>query len=344
MHSHHNVLVPGAVQATLGGYTPSTVRGDCFPMTILNMQILTSLLIAQAGAKQVFMDCIDAQGVAAWVREEGVTHLTSPTALLYSLAHDTAVQPSDLESLERVLFGGGDCPQPIMDAFEAKFAVPVEGTYGLTEMPTAATMDRRGEHVRGASGIALPHVDVCIRDEQGDELAAGEPGEVCIEATREGAWAGVYTPMLGYWRKPEATAEALREGRLHTGDIGILGADGALRIVDRKNLLIVRGGANVYPAEVERVLHEDERVEACAVVGVPDERLGERVAAWVQRAPGATVEAQELLDRCAAQLARYKVPEHIEWIEAMPRNAMNKIARRELPALDLAPHSGRDRS
>jgi acyl-CoA synthetase (AMP-forming)/AMP-acid ligase II len=142
--------------------------------------------------------------------------------------------------------------------------------------------------------------------------------------------------MLGYWRRPDATAETIRDGRLHTGDIGRLDARGYLSIVDRKNLMILRGGANVYPAEIERALHEDDRVEACAVVGVPDERLGERVAAWVQVAPGETLDPRELIEHCRKRLARYKVPEKIELIDEMPRNAMNKIVRRELPPIDLS--------
>ena len=335
VHSHHNLLVPGAVQATLGDYEPGARRGDCFPLTILNMQVLTSLLVAQAGVTCVFMDRIDAQGVAEWIRRERVTLFTSPTALIYSLAHDPAVAPEDLQTLRRVLFGGGDCPQPIIDAFQDKFGIPVQGTYGLTEMPTATTIDPPGERVLGASGVALPHVEVTIRDEAGGRVPTGETGEVCVEAVDEGPWAGVYTPMLGYWRRPDATAETVRDERLHTGDLGTLDEQGYLKIVDRKNLMILRGGANIYPAEVERILHEDERVEACAVVGVPDERLGERVAAWVQVAPGKSLDPLELVEHCRARLARYKVPEKIALIDEMPRNAMNKIVRRELPPIDL---------
>ena len=338
VHSHHNLLVPGAVMVTQGDYFPGARRGDCFPLTILNMQVLTSLLVAQGGATCVFMDRIDSQGVAEWIREERVTLFTSPTALLYSLAHDPQVIAEDLQSLTRVLFGGGDCPQPIIDAFQDKFGIPVQGTYGLTEMPTVTATDPPGQRVQGASGVALPHIRVTIRDAEGRALPLGaaESGEVCVEAVDSGPWAGVYTPMLGYWRRPDATAETIQEGRLHTGDIGRLDERGYLSIVDRKNLMILRGGANVYPAEIERVLHEDERVEACVVVGVPDERLGERVAAWVQLAPGESFDPGELIEHCRRRLAKYKVPERIELIDEMPRNAMNKIVRRELPAIDLS--------
>jgi acyl-CoA synthetase (AMP-forming)/AMP-acid ligase II len=336
VHSHHNLLLPGAVQARMDDYRPGAVRGDCFPLTILNMQILSTLLVAQAGVTLVLMDRIDSQGVTEFIRDEGVTLFTAPPALLYSLAHDDGVGRDDLRSLRRVLFGGAACPRSIIEAFESKFDVPVQGTYGLTEFPTAATIEPENGRVAGASGVPLAHVRLSIRDEEAREVPIGRKGEVCLEATKEGPWAGVYTPMLGYWRRPEATSETVREGRLHTGDIGQLDEGSNLTIVDRKNVMIVRGGANVYPAEIERVLQSDVRVEACAVVGVPDERLGERVAAWVQLAPGATLDPAELIERCKADLAGYKVPERIELIDEMPRNAMNKIVRRELPPIVLS--------
>ena len=336
VHSHHNLLVPGAVQVTSGDYFPGARRGDCFPMTILNMQVLTSLLVAQAGAAVILMDRIDAQGVAQWIRNERVTLFTSPTALIYSLTHDPEVAPEDLQSLKRVLFGGGPCPQPIIDDFQNKFGVPVQGTYGLTELPTAATIDPEGKRVQGASGLPLQHLRLTVRDEDDRALPPGAAGELCIEAVTEGPWAGVYTPMLGYWRRPDATSETIRDARLHTGDVATLDEQGYLTIVDRRNLMILRGGANVYPAEIERVLHEDERVEACAVVPVPDDRLGERVAAWVQVAADKTLDPAELIQHCRERLAKYKVPEKIELIDAMPRNAMNKIVRRELPPIDLS--------
>jgi long-chain acyl-CoA synthetase len=144
----------------------------------------------------------------------------------------------------------------------------------------------------------------------------------------DGDFAGVYTPMLGYWGRPDATADALRDDVLHTGDLGYLTTEGDLMITDRKGDLIIRGGANVYPAEVERVLHEDTRVAACAVVGIPDERLGERVAAAVVVAEGATVTGDQLRTHCAASLARYKVPEVILFVDDLPRNAMGKVVKR----------------
>jgi acyl-CoA synthetase (AMP-forming)/AMP-acid ligase II len=138
--------------------------------------------------------------------------------------------------------------------------------------------------------------------------------------------------MLGYWNRPEASADALWGGLLRTGDLGTLDEEGHLFIRDRKHDLIIRGGANVYPAEVERVLHDDPRVAACAVIGVPDERLGERVAAFVQATDGTDLPEAELQARCKERLAAYKVPETITLVDGFDRTPMGKIRKTTLRA------------
>ena len=189
-----------------------------------------------------------------------------------------SIAADDLASLTEVWTGGADCPEAIRSAFEAKFGLPVLATYGLSEAPTVVSIDARdGSHVAGASGQPLPHLAVRIAGDDGATLPAGETGEICIAPADDR-----YRLMLGYWERPEATATALAGGELHTGDVGFLDDDGYLHLRDRKSLVIIRGGANVYPAEVERVLLEAPGVVASAVLGVPDERLGERVVAVVE--------------------------------------------------------------
>jgi acyl-CoA synthetase (AMP-forming)/AMP-acid ligase II len=155
-----------------------------------------------------------------------------------------------------------------------------------------------------------------------------------VAAADDGPFAGRYTPMLGYWNAPEATAEALAGGVLHTGDVGTVSPAGEVVVHDRRKLVILRGGANVYPAEVERVIQPVPGVVAVSVIGVPDPRLGQRVAALVQVAGPDAVDATTLADRCRAELARYKVPEvwHLT-PEPLPRNAMGKIDRPRLTEL-----------
>jgi long-chain acyl-CoA synthetase len=331
VHSQRGLLVPGTVLVESRGYDATLRKGDCFPFTILNMAVLTTLLVAQAGGTSIVMDRIDAEGVAGWIRRERVTTWNGPPALLYSLASMDAVAPEDLASLREVWTGGADCPEAIRTAFAAKFGLPVLATYGLTEAPTVVAIDPPGGgHVAGASGRPLPHLSVRVLDEQGREVPAGTSGEVCV-APADGD--DRYRLFGGYWRRPEATARVLDGGVLHTGDVGFLDDAGYLHLRGRKDLVIIRGGANVYPAEVERVLQGLDAVAASAVVGVPDERLGERVVALVEAAPGADLDLDAVREHCTRELARYKVPERFVVVDALPRNAMGKIARTELPAL-----------
>jgi long-chain acyl-CoA synthetase len=287
------------------------------------------LLVSQAGGTSVVMDRIDAQGVAEWIRAERVTTWNGPPALLHSLATLDSVAPADRASLREVWTGGADCPEAIRAAFEDKFGLPVLATYGLSEAPTVVAIDPiEGRHVPGASGRPLPHLDVRIAGADGRTLPPGETGEVCVSAA-DGD--DRYRLMLGYWNRPDASAEALAGGELHTGDVGFLDEEGYLHLRDRKSLVIIRGGANVYPAEVERVLLESPGVSAAAVFGVPDERLGERVVAVVETDAGAPLDEEAVRTHCLANLARYKVPERFVAVPLLPRNAMGKIVRAELP-------------
>ncbi len=335
VHSQHNLLVPGAVLVASRGYGPDLRKGDCFPFTVLNMAVLTTLLVSQAGGTSIVMDRIDAEGVAAWIRDERVTTWNGPPALLHSLASMESVAPGDLASLREVWTGGADCPESIRSAFEAKFGLPVLATYGLSEAPTVVAIDPvEGGHVPGASGRPLPHLAVRIAGPDGGTLPPGEVGEVCVSGAPGD---DRYRLMLGYWDRPEATAESLAGGELHTGDLGFLDDEGWLHLRDRKSLVIIRGGANVYPAEVERVLQEAPGVQAGAVIGVPDERLGERVVAVVEAQAGAPLDEDAVRAHCRANLAKYKVPERFVVVPQLPRNAMGKIVRTDLPGLSGGP-------
>jgi acyl-CoA synthetase (AMP-forming)/AMP-acid ligase II len=238
---------------------------------------------------------------------------------------DPAVTPELLASLTEVWSGGGDTPDRLRDAFEAKFGVRVSRTYGLTEAPALVTVDDPTEdRPPGTSGRPLDHVEITIDNE-----------EIILGARTEGAWAGVYRPFLGYWKQPEATAKTVVGGRLYTGDLGHVEPGGHLRVVGRKSQVIIRGGANVYPAEVERVLSAAPGVGGCAVVGVPDERLGERVGAAIEPAAAGAgaCDIQAVVAFCREQLAAYKVPERFVVVERLPRNQMGKVPPAEVRTL-----------
>jgi long-chain acyl-CoA synthetase len=330
IHSHHNLLLPGATLVQARRFGPQLRKGDCAALTILNMQVTSTLLVAQAGGTQIVMDRTDPVGVAHWIRTESVTSWFGVPTVLQGLVDATEVDPQDLRTLIDIWTGGTHFPERLRAAFETRFGRRISATYGMTEVPTIVTIEpQTGNQVPGSSGQALPHLRVEIRDGQDIVQAPGEVGEITVRTQTEGPWAQQYRPMLSYLGHPEATAATLRDQILRTGDIGHLDDLGNLFVHDRGSALILRGGANVYPSEVERVLLQFEGVGAAAVVGVPDDRLGQRVAAVVEARRGATLDIEALRSYCITQLARFKVPDL--WnVAPLPRNAMGKVIQTEV--------------
>lgn len=312
-HSQHGLLLPARVLAQTRGYGPDLRKGDSFPLTILNLQVLCTLLAAVTGGTAVVMDRRDPDGVADWITRHQVTVWNGAPAQLYDLAGRPDL---DLSGLSEAWTGGGDTPEHVRTAFTRAHRVPVITSYGLSEAPTCVSIDPpSGDHREGASGQVLPHLDVTIED-----------GEIILRAAQDGPWKGEWRPPLGY-----GTGDAVG-----TGDIGTVDPGGWLTVTDRKKLMIVRGGGNVSPSEVERVLTGHPGVRRAVVFGVPDERLGERVAALIvpEEGPdGERLSAEDLRAFCAARLARYKIPDRWGAVTELPVNAMNKIVRTGLPDL-----------
>ncbi len=325
VHSQHNLLLPGAMLTASRGYDDTLVKADNLALTILNLHVLSTLLVAQAGGTAVISDLRRGGEIVGWLRDSGATVWNGVPPMLYDLAHDPKIDPTALDGLVEVWSGGDNLSEGIRADFTAKFTPPLCGTYGLTEAPTVVAIEHRAEpHKPRCSGTVLPHLRLSVLDPR-DGL-----GELCLSAAEGSS----YTPMLGYWNNPEATAEVLVDGRLRTGDIGTVTEDGEVFVHDRRKLMIVRGGANVYPAEVERTLQAVPGVIAAAVLGVPDDRLGARVAAVVQTAESAAPDADALAEHCRGLLSRYKVPQ--QWhltTTPLPRNAMGKIDRTRVAEL-----------
>ncbi|HXZ86108.1 MAG TPA: AMP-binding protein, partial [Myxococcota bacterium] len=291
VHSHHNLLLPGAVAAASGSYGRELRQGVLLPLTILNLVVLGPLVAFQDGSALVCIDRIDPEGIAEWVRSERVGHFAAVPTVLYDLLTHPGVRREDLASLRRPEVGGAECPEEFRRLYRERFGGEVTIGYGMTEAPTAVTRSDGSSAPRpGLCGKPVPQVEILILDEKDQPVPEGEVGEICVAPARSGPWAGVYTPMLGYWNKPEETAKALRGGVYHSGDLGFRDERGDLYIRGRRNELILRGGANVYPAEVERVLSEHPSVAQAAVVGMPDPVLGEIGHAFVVAARGTTPE------------------------------------------------------
>jgi long-chain acyl-CoA synthetase len=323
VHSQHNLLLPGAVLTATRRYGPDLRKGDCLPLTILNLLALTTLLTAQAGGCAVVMDRRDATGVVEWIQRQQITVWNGVPTQLRDLICRSDITREDLAGLTEVWCGGADFPDSLRAEFLAKFGLPVRATYGLTEAPTVIAIDPPGAAWKpGASGTTLPHLAVAVDD-----------GELTVSAASTGRWADCYTPMLGHW---DGAAVVATDAVLRTGDLGSIDDEGWVRVLDRRKLLIVRGGANVYPTEVEHIIKTAPSVADAVVFGRPDDRLGERVTAIIEAgraATGTPLTADGLRDHCAGELAAYKIPDAWAVVDAMPRNAMGKIVRTQLPAL-----------
>ncbi|MGK5553660.1 long-chain-fatty-acid--CoA ligase [Actinomadura kijaniata] len=227
----------------------------------------------------------------------------------------------DLSSLRVAGSGGAAMPEALLTRFEDRFGIVVLEGYGMTETASTATMNRPDERRPLSIGKPVWGVETRVVNAAGEELPPGEVGELLVRG---------HCVTRGYHGNPAATAEAIRDGWLHTGDLARADDDGFLYIVDRMKDLVIRGGYNVYPREVEEVLHAHPAVAEAAVVGRPDERLGEEVTAYVALRPGAAATPEELIAHSREHLAAYKYPREVVILPELPRNATGKLLKREL--------------
>ncbi|MCU1458744.1 MAG: hypothetical protein JWL73_2836 [Actinomycetia bacterium] len=336
VHSQHNLLLPGLYLASTPEYPVGIRLGLNMPLTILNLVILGPLVAFSAAECCVLVDRTDVEGLTEWVRSERIETMAAVPTTLYDLTTNPAVDVAALSSWRLVQTGGADCPDSLLDDMYERLGKFVTRSYGLTEAPTLVTVeDGAPPRVKGSSGKPLPYLEVVIVDDDDQPVPQGEVGEICVRAASSGPWAHTWTPMLHYLHDPEATAVTLRNGLLHTGDVGRLDQDSNLFVTDRRSNLIIRGSANVYPAEVERVLQAFPSIAGSAVVGRPDARLGERVVAYVELASDTDLES--LREHCLQHLARYKVPAEFIVVDELPRNAMGKVAKTELTTMTGVP-------
>jgi long-chain acyl-CoA synthetase len=227
-----------------------------------------------------------------------------------------------LSSVRMAVSGAAPLPGETLEAFRDRFGITIWEGYGLTETAPAVTTNALGQVAKPDSiGLVLPGVELRLVDEHGDDVEEGDPGEVVVRGPNV---------FGGYWRRPEETEAAFRDGWFRTGDVAYRDGDGYLFIVDRAKDLIIVSGFNVFPKEVEDAVAAHPKVAECAVVGVPDERTGEAVKALVVLQPGAAATEEEIVEHCRGSLARFKCPRHVQFVEALPHQITGKVARRLL--------------
>jgi long-chain acyl-CoA synthetase len=229
----------------------------------------------------------------------------------------------DLTSLRHCFSGAAPLPHEVQERFEAHIGGRLVEGYGMTEANACIITPLRGTRKRGSIGVPIPDVEARIVDvETGAQtLAPGEVGELVVKCSQQ---------MQGYWRQPDGTSEVLRDGWVYTGDIAHMDDEGFFYIVDRKKEMILSGGFNVYPRDVEEVLYQHPKVREAAVIGLPDAFLGEQVKAFVVAHDGEPPTADEILAFCHEHLARYKVPKQVEFRDSLPKTLIGKVLRRVL--------------
>jgi long-chain acyl-CoA synthetase len=256
------------------------------------------------------------------IKRDQVTVLPGVPTMYAAILHSAGGAAGDVASLRLCVSGGAAMPVELMRAFEQEFGCMILEGYGLSETSPVASFNHPDRPRKpGTIGQAIAGVDLRVQDDEGAALPPGEIGEIAVRG---------HNVMKGYWRRPAETAEVLADGWFRTGDLGRADPDGYFSIVDRKKDMIIRGGLNVYPREVEEVLYEHPAVAEAAVIGVPDEMLGEEVAAMVTLKPGATATPAELREHVRGQLAAYKYPRQLWIVPQLPHGDTGKILKRAI--------------
>ncbi|WP_226346193.1 long-chain-fatty-acid--CoA ligase [Agilicoccus flavus] len=315
-----NQAVTGETLLDLG---PDDVVMGCLPLFhVFGMTCAMNSAFA-VGASLALIPRFDpAKALEVIARDRVTAFLGVPTMYGAILAASRDVD-ADTSSLRVCISGGASMPVELMRKFEERFGCVILEGYGLSETsPVACFNQPHLPRKPGTVGIPVAGVEMDVVDEAGNPVPDGEIGEIVIRGENL---------MRGYWNRPDATDEAIRDGWFHSGDLARRDADGYYAIVDRTKDMIIRGGYNVYPREVEEVLYEHPAVAEVAVVGVPHDALGEEIVAYVVAQPGASVEPAELSTYVKDRLAAYKYPRDVRLIEALPKGATGKILKRELP-------------
>ncbi len=281
------------------------------------------------GYRMVLLPRFDAAAVLQMFEHEQINCWVGVPTMYWALLQHVRQHQMDpariAASLRLCVSGGAPMPVQLMRDFESAFGVRILEGYGLSETSPVACFNQVYRPSKpGTVGPPIFSCEVRVVNDADEPLPSGESGEIVIRG---------HNIMKGYYKRPLETAEALRGGWFHTGDIGVIDADGYVSIVDRKKDMVLRGGMNVYPREIEEVLMTHPAVSLAAVIGVPDERLGEEVKAFIVLRQGATISEADLLAWCKEQLAAYKYPRTIEFRDALPMSATGKVLKRELREL-----------
>ena len=320
--THANLLSNVEVtRTTLLGLTSADVVLGALPLFHSFGQTVGMGCAIATGACLTLLPRFDPVRALEIVKRDQVTVLMGVPTMYAAILH-SAGGTGDVASLRLCVSGGAAMPVELMRGFEKHFGCMILEGYGLSETSPVASFNHPDrERKPGTIGQAIAGVEMRVQSNDGDPLPPGQIGEIAIRGDNV---------MKGYWRRPEDTAQAMAGGWFRTGDLGRMDPEGYFSVVDRKKDMIIRGGLNVYPREIEEVLYEHPAVAEAAVIGVPDQLLGEEVAAVVTIKPGASADPGELREHVKSQLAAYKYPRHVWIVDALPHGGSGKILKRAI--------------
>jgi long-chain acyl-CoA synthetase len=318
--THKNLYSNAANSAIHNGTERGTTLGvlplaHVYGLTVSNVCFLT-------GSAIVVFPSFSLEEVFQAIEKYRVKSFSAVPAMIHAMLSFPLGDQYDTSSLESVGSGSAPMPVALIHAFEQKFGAKVYEGYGLSEAAPVVTAHRKGIPIKpGSVGVPIPGVEIKVVDDDGEEVPLGEVGELIVRGDN-------VTP--GYYQNEAESRKVLQDGWLFTGDMARIDDEGYLYIVDRKKDLIIRGGFNLYPRDVEEILNAHDGVSEAAVVGVPDERMGEEMVACVVKKADATVTEAELIRYCQEHLAKNKTPRRILFLEALPRNGVGKILKTHL--------------
>jgi len=308
---------------TLAKIAPEDVLLGALPLFHSFGQTCTMNACVAIGGTVTMLPRFDPAKALQIIERDRVTIFQGVPTMYNAMLHDGSADSADTSTLRLCMSGGAAMPAELMRAFEEKFSCVILEGYGLSETSPVASFNHPDkERKPGSIGTPIEGVEMKLVDDDGKDVARGEIGEIVIRG---------HNIMKGYWERPEATEESITEdGWFHSGDMGKVDDDGYFFIVDRKKELIIRGGYNVYPREIEEVLYEHPAVQEAAVVGVPDDALGEEVGAAVVLKKGEQLDADEVKAHVKEQVAAYKYPRKVWFVDELPKGPTGKILKREI--------------
>jgi fatty-acyl-CoA synthase len=326
MLTHANLAWKNLAHIVEFGFTSADLGLACGPLYHVGALDLTTTSLIAAGATTIVHRSFDASSVVDEIERSRVTAVWLAPAMVNAIMALPDIDQRDLSSIRVVINGGEKMPIPLIERIQRVFpSAWFADAYGMTETVSGDTFLDRDSIITKLGSVGRPclYLELDLWNEDGRSVPAGERGEIVMRGPKV---------FKGYWRDEEATAAAFTGGWFHTGDIGVRDQDGYLFIVDRLKDMIVSGGENIASSEIERVLYEHDAVLEAAVVGRPDARWGEVPVAFVALRQGAEATPDALIAHCQAQLARFKVPKEVTFVEALPRNPSGKVLKRELRA------------